>query len=170
MSICVASDIETEDPSVRRVAGRPASVLVVDDYLPGRIRIRLPTPDPGRLVSRYFDCRSLDEGMAAARCIGFDLVLLDPGLPDAAAMRAVTAMRAALPDAWIAVVSHLLDARAASACLAAGADDAVPTVALSDEAFDRLLIRAARHRGDERARPAVEVSTPAAPSPAARRR
>lgn len=146
MSICVAAERESEAAGLRAAPERPPSLLVVDDYLPGRMPIGLPPTRIRRGLSPHFDCRSLAEALAATRCVRFDLVLMDPGLPDAVGMGGVKAMREALPDAWIAVVSALLGPDAARACRDAGADDVVATAALSGRTFDRLMAQALRHR------------------------
>lgn len=186
MSICVAAERASEAVGLRAAAERPPSLLVVDDHLPGRAPIGIPPARTRRGLSPHFDCRSLAEALAATRCVRFDLVLMDPGLPDAVGMRGVRAMREALPDAWIAVVSALLGPDAARACRDAGADDVIATAALSGQAFDRLMTQALRHRdaversarpmGGAQARergrraPRAPRATPAAPSPAARPR
>ncbi|MEI7444441.1 MAG: response regulator [Burkholderiales bacterium] len=147
MSICGAPDIETGALDPRRAVGRPPSILIVHDALPGLERVPLESVDRRRPAAPHFDCRSIAEAVDAARCTRFDLVLLDPGLPDAVGMHGVRAMRDALPDAWIAVVSGLLDPRAARACLEAGASDAVAATRLSVDALERLMARCVRHRG-----------------------
>jgi len=121
-------------------------VLVVEDE-PGdfglvRANVRLATLDHESLVW----AKSLTEGIAASRQQQFDVVLLDLSLPDSSGLATVQAMRTALPDTPIVVLTGQDESVLSTAALEAGAQDYLVKSRFDHDALGRA-IRHARVRG-----------------------
>ncbi len=103
------------------------SILVIEDD-PGdfgliRAHVRLSGLVHGGDKEPVVWAKTLTEGIAAAQCNKPDVVLLDLSLPDSAGLATVQAMRAALHDVPIVILTGHDDAALDAAALEVGAQD-----------------------------------------------
>lgn len=97
--------------------------------------------------------RTLAEGIAAAGSNKPDVVLLDLSLPDSDGLATVEAMRAALPDAPIVVLTGSDDNALSDAALQVGAQDYLVKGQFDHDALGRAVRHAlARHALEQRLR------------------
>lgn len=102
------------------------SFLLIDDHEVVRMGLRLVLEDA---FSNADICEvgSLSEGLARLRsAVRPDMVLLDPGLPDAGGVSGLQAIRAACPGLPVVVVSGVTDSTFIDRCLALGARGFAP--------------------------------------------
>ena len=103
-----------------------AAFLLIDDHEVVRVGLRLVLEGafPG---ARVCDVGSLAAGLARLQqAAPVDLVLLDPGLPDAGGVSGLQAIRAACPDQPVIVVSGSTDSAFIDRCLSLGARGFAP--------------------------------------------
>ena len=106
------------------------STLVVEDD-PGdyglvRAYLRQAGLAPGGDAEAVVWVKTLAAGIAAAGRAAPDVILLDLSLPDSAGLATVRAMRAAVPDAPIVVLTGQDEKALVVAALESGADDVLP--------------------------------------------
>jgi signal transduction histidine kinase len=123
-------------------------ILVVEDD-PGdfglvRANVRLAKLEHGN--DSLIWARSLAEGIAQGQQSHADVVLLDLSLPDSNGLATVHAMRAALPDTPIVVLTGQDESTLSTAALEAGAQDYLVKSHFDHDALGRA-IRHARVRG-----------------------
>ena len=102
------------------------SFLLIDDHEVVRVGIRfaIDRAFPG---SQIAEAESLAAGLACLRLARRpDLVLLDPGLPDAGGVAGLQTIRAAHPDLPVVMVSGSTDEVFINRCFALGAKGFVP--------------------------------------------
>ncbi len=120
-----------------------ASILAVEDDCGdfGLIRayVRLCGLGAGGGKETVMWAKTLAEGIAAARCNKPDVVLLDLSLPDSTGLSTVQAMRAALPDVPIVVLTGHDDNALAVAALQAGAQDYLVKGRFDQDALGRAV-------------------------------
>lgn len=110
-----------------------ASFLLIDDHEVVRVGLRLvlEAAFPGAVVC---DVGSLAAGLARLQdAAPMDLVLLDPGLPDAGGVSGLHAIRSACPEQSVIVVSGSTEAAFIDRCLSLGARGFAPKVVGSGE-------------------------------------
>ncbi|CAK0778099.1 two-component system, cell cycle response regulator [Gammaproteobacteria bacterium] len=106
---------------------KPLTLLIVEDD-PGdfgliRAQVRLSGLERSDYPGWLIWAKSLAEGIEAARRHKPDLVLLDLSLPDSSGLNTVSALRGALPDKPLVVLTGHDDPHLANAALQAGAQD-----------------------------------------------
>ena len=108
------------------------SFLLIEDHEIVRIGLRfaIETAYPGAQIS---EAGSLAAGLASLRVGLPSLVMLDPGLPDAAGVTGLQAIRAACPDLPVVMLSGSTDASFIDRCLGLGALGFVPKSVGSSE-------------------------------------
>jgi DNA-binding NarL/FixJ family response regulator len=84
------------------------------------------------------EASSLEEPHRHAARVGFDVAVLDMGLPDGNGADLIGALREANPDAVILVLSASLDPTNLARAKEAGADGILDKVASSDEIVDTI--------------------------------
>ena len=108
------------------------SFLLIEDHEILRIGLRLAieTAFPGAKIS---EAGSLAAGLASLGVAIPSLVMLDPGLPDAAGVAGLQAIRAACPYLPVVMLSGSTDASFIDRCLGLGALGFAPKSVGSDE-------------------------------------
>lgn len=119
------------------------SILVVEDD-PGdfglvRAYLRLAGLATDSGGERIIWAKTLAEGSREAGLNRFDIVLLDLSLPDSSGIATVQAMRAALPEAPIVVLTGQDDNELADAALQAGAQDYLVKGQFENDALKRAV-------------------------------
>ena len=129
-------------------SGSPASlnamtILVVEDDAGdfGLIKayVKQAAPGLGGELAPVVWARTLVDAIDAVRVRRPDVVLLDLSLPDSSGVATVQAMRAALPDAPIIVLTGLDDNELAIAALEAGAQDYLVKGRFGHDALERAV-------------------------------
>ncbi|WP_300452180.1 diguanylate cyclase [Accumulibacter sp.] len=122
---------------------QPISILVVEDDIGdlGLIRasVRLAGLRPIGDESAVVGVPTLAEGVAAAARSKPDVVLLDLSLPDSAGLATVQAMRSAIPDVPIIVLTGQDDHQLAESALQAGAQDYLVKGQFQHDALGRAV-------------------------------
>ncbi len=122
---------------------QPISILVIEDD-PGdfgliRAHVRMSGLVHGGGKEPVTWAKTLAEGIANAQSSKPDVVLLDLTLPDSAGLSTVQAMRAALPDVPIVILTGHDDNVFAAAALQAGAQDYLVKGQFDHEALGRVV-------------------------------
>lgn len=89
-------------------------------------------------IDRFWEARTLEDGLSSAREHAPSLVSLDLQLPDGRGEQSVALMRAAAPEARIIIFSAVEDTTTILACLAAGAHGYVPKRLAASEAGEAV--------------------------------
>ena len=124
-------------------SGNAMTILVVEDdagdYGLIKVYVKKATPGLGGEFAPVVWARTLADAIAAVRQHKPDVVLLDLSLPDSSGLGTVQAMRAALPDAPIIVLTGLDDNALAVAALEAGAQDYLVKGRFDHDALERAV-------------------------------
>jgi DNA-binding NarL/FixJ family response regulator len=117
-------------------------ILVVDDHplMAEALELAMRALDRATQVQV---AGSLQAALALAKSGGFDLCLLDLGLPDCSGLEALSRMRAALPALPVVVVSGADDARNVLAALDLGAMGYIPKTSPRDVLLGAVRLVAA---------------------------
>jgi DNA-binding NarL/FixJ family response regulator len=117
-------------------------ILVVDDHplMAEALELAMRALDRATQVQV---AGSLQAALALAKSGGFDLCLLDLGLPDCSGLEALSRMRAALPALPVVVVSGTDDTRYVLAALDLGAMGYIPKTSPRDVLLGAVRLVAA---------------------------
>ena len=122
-----------EDVYVQKVI----KVMLVEDHADFR-RLVAALLDREPDLEVVAEAGSLEETHSHAARVGFDVAVLDMGLPDGNGADLIGALREANPDAVILVLSASLDPTNLARAKEAGADGILDKVASSDEIVDTI--------------------------------
>ncbi|MCU0914552.1 MAG: PAS domain S-box protein [Planctomycetes bacterium] len=115
-------------------------LIVEDDLIDRRLLERLLAQSPlGRCTIENTD--RLADALERVRDRAFDVILLDPGLPDSQGMESVARMQAQAPQTPIIVLSGLDDAEVATQAVHLGVQDYL----IKGQVDGSLLLRAVRY-------------------------
>lgn len=123
-------------------AGAPAlrlKLLLVEDTLAGAFLIEQMLRESGELIVELDHVSRLADAVQAQEGCSYNLILLDPMLPDSLGTSTVQAMRAAAPTTPIIVLSDLADQEIALAALQAGAQDYLFKERISPDVLVRVI-------------------------------
>jgi len=112
-------------------------VMLVEDHADFR-RLVAALLDREPDLEVVAEAGSLKETHSHAASVGFDVAVLDMGLPDGNGADLIGALREANPDAVILVLSASLDPTNLARAKEAGADGILDKVASSDEIVDTI--------------------------------
>ena len=136
MGIMATADPSPLPPPAALPAGADATLLILDDDGPLRIRLSRAMERRGFVVTAV---ESVREGLAAARVTPPAYAIIDLRLADGSGLDVVSALRDARPDARIVMLTGYGNIATAVAAVKAGAIDYLPKPADADAITAALL-------------------------------
>lgn len=136
-------------------------ILLVEDDAEdaGLVREMLAEAPDGESIE-LTRARRLDEGLRRLEAARFDAILLDPGLPDAAGMVAVNAIREAAPETPLLILTWSDDRAFALQAMQRGAQDHLSKSRINGDTLNRAVRYALeRHRSEARIREMAQIDS-----------